>query len=206
MKKILLTSAGLTENMKKIFFKQIEKPAKNIKIIFVPSAAVVNDNAREGIVISIAALLKMGIDEKNILIYNLNNLISKEYDKTRSDYIDYNSLPFQIRMLSYSEMMMYDAIVFCGGYTEVLLDEINRTGFNVPLSQAVQDGLFYIGISAGSMVAAGNLPNNLGFIKNSIIPHCKVGTPCGDISQNEDIYLSDNQSVWIHGDSSRIIV
>lgn len=174
-------------------------------MIFVPTAAIFDDIVREGIATGITELLKMGIIKENILLYNLNNLLSIGYNKTYSNYIDYDSLPHYVKLLSSAELEMYDAIVFCGGYTEILLDEINRTGFNVPLSKAVNNGLFYIGISAGSMVAAGNLPNNLGFIENAIIPHCEIGTDCGNVPQNSEIHLTNNQAIWIYGNKKTII-
>jgi peptidase E len=205
MKKILLTSAGLTENMKKVFLAHIQKHPNDIKVIFVPTAAIVDDIAREGIAVGITELLKMGINKDNILLYNLNNLLSSGYIKTYSNYIDYNSLPYYAKLLSSTELERYDAIVFCGGYTEILLDEINRTGFNVELSKAVNNGLFYVGISAGSMVAAGNLPNNLGFIKNAIIPHCETGTACGNVPHNSEIHLTNSQAIWIYGNKKTII-
>lgn len=68
MKKILLTSAGLSENLKKLFFMQIKKKPEEIKIIFVPSAATVNDGAREGLSIAMFELKNMGILQENIFL------------------------------------------------------------------------------------------------------------------------------------------
>ena len=56
------------------------------------------------------------------------------------------------------ELNQYDIIVFCGGNATTLLNEVNRTGFSDPLKQAIENGLVYLGISAGSMIAAGILP------------------------------------------------
>jgi len=113
--------------------------------------------------------------------------------------------PAQFRLLSIEEMQEYDVLLFGGGEASILLNEINRTGFNEVVNQAVENGLFYVGISAGSMIAAGNLANNLGYIKNPILFHCEKGTPCGNIPQEGEIHLTDSQAVWIDGSVSQII-
>ena len=46
------------------------------------------------------------------------------------------------------------------------LNEINRTGFSAHLKQAIENGMVYLGISAGSMIAAGNFATGLGYLKN----------------------------------------
>lgn len=96
-------------------------------------------------------------------------------------------------------------LVFSGGDASVLLDEINRTGFNEVIHQAVENGLFYLGISAGSMVAAGNMPNNLGYVSNPIMVHSKQGTPCGNLPHKGEIYLTDSQAIWIDGNKIQIV-
>ena len=111
----------------------------------------------------------------------------------------------QLRLLDVQELAQYDAIVFCGGNAQTLLDEVNRTGFAKPLKQAIEKGLVYLGISAGSMIAAGNFPDGLGYLKNPLIPHGDQGTPCGDIPEKIPLELSDGQAVWIHGEHQKII-
>ena len=96
-------------------------------------------------------------------------------------------------------------IVFSGGNAETLLHEVNRTGFAEPLKQAVDHGLVYLGISAGSMIAAGNLPHGLGYLANPLIPHTTHSTPCGEVPKAGTIELADGQVVWIHGDQQEII-
>ena len=71
------------------------------------------------------------------------------------------------------ELTQYDMIVFCGGNARTLLGEINRTGFAKLLKQAIENGLVYLGISAGSMVAAGNFSDGLGYLANPLIPHAE---------------------------------
>lgn len=203
MKKILLTSAGLSEDLKKLFFMQIKKKPEEIKIIFVPSASTVNDGAREGLSIGMFELKNMGILPENILVYDLRYILSKNY--ARMCPLNLDDIPSIFRLLSVDEMNKYDVLLFSGGNASVLLDEINRTGFNEVLTQAVDNGLFYLGISAGSMVAAGNLPDNLGYVKNPITVHCEKGTPCGNLPQGGKIYLTNKQAIWIEGDKAQIM-
>ena len=52
----------------------------------------------------------------------------------------------------------------------MLCREMSRTGFDRILNNAIKNGLIYVGISAGSMYAAGNLTDGLHIIDNPIIP------------------------------------
>ncbi|MBL4937772.1 Type 1 glutamine amidotransferase-like domain-containing protein [Clostridium sp. YIM B02515] len=203
MKKILLTSAGLSESLKKLFFTQIMKKPQEIKIILVPSALTNNDGAREGLLLGIFELENMGILPENIFVYDLRYILSKNY--SRMHPLNLNNIPSIFRLLSVDEMNEYDVLLFSGGNASVLLDEINRTGFNEVAIQAVDNGLFYLGVSAGSMVAAGNLPYNLGYVKNTITVHCEKGTTCGNLPQQGEIYLTNTQAIWIYGDYAQIV-
>lgn len=203
LKKILLTSAGLSENLKKLFFQQIKKKPQEIKIIFVPSASTVNDGAREGLLVGMFELINMGILPKNIFVYDLRYILSKNY--LAMNNLNLNYIPPIFRLLSIDEMNEYDVLLFSGGNASILLDEINRTGFNEVVRQSVDNGLLYLGVSAGSMVAAGNLPYNLGYVKNSISVHCEKGTSCGNLPQDSEIYLTNTQAIWIDGDNAQIV-
>lgn len=127
----------------------------------------------------------------------------KEMIQGISSYL--REIPAQFRLLDAQELMEYDMIVFSGGNAETLLHEVNRTRFAEPLKQAVDHGLVYLGISAGSMIAAGNLPHGLGYLANPLIPHTAHSTPCGEVPKAGTIELADGQVVWIHGDQQEII-
>ena len=60
MRKILLTSAGFNKRFKELFLEQIGKHPDDIKILFVPTASIVNDEAREAISICLYELQNMG--------------------------------------------------------------------------------------------------------------------------------------------------
>ena len=203
MRTLFLSSSGLNESTTKLFWKCIGKEPQNTKVIFVPSAAIENDAAREGIVICLERLMSMGIPISNIFLYDLALLLSDGYKRTYSSYVD--DIPTQIRLMNVEELSQYDTIVFCGGNASVLLNEVNRTGFSKPLKQAIENGLVYLGISAGSMIAAGNFADGLGYLTNPLIPHVEIGNPCGEITNNDSIKLSDGQIVWIQGERQEII-
>ena len=63
----------------------------------------------------------------------------------------------------------------------------------------------YLGISAGSMIAAGNFSDGLGYLANPLIPHAEKESPFGDISKNDLIELADGQTVLIKGNRQEII-
>ena len=194
MRNLFLTSSGLNEKTAALFWECIGKEPVNAKAILVPSAAVGNDGAREGIIVCIERLTNMGIPLHSILLYDLAYLLSDGYKRTYSSYI--SDVPVPFRLMNVQELTQYDMIVFCGG---------NRTGFAKPLKQAVENGLVYLGISAGSMVAAGNFSDGLGYLANPLIPHAEKGSPCGEISKNDLLELADGQMVWIKGECQEII-
>ena len=187
MRTLFLSSSGLNEKTTKLFWECIGKEPQNTKVIFVPSAAIGNDGAREGIIVCLERLMSMGIPISNIFIYDLALLLSDGYKRTYSSYVD--DIPTQIRLMNVEELSQYDMIVFCGGNASVLLGEVNRTGFSKPLKQAIENGLVYLGISAGSMIAAGNFADGLGYLTNPLIPHAEIGNPCGEISNNDSMRI-----------------
>ena len=173
------------------------------KSTFLPSAAVRYDLAREGIAVCVERLMNMGIPFQNVLIYDLALLISAGYERTYSNYVQ--DIPAQIRLMSAAELGQFDVIVFGGGDASLLLDELNRTGLSSMLKQAIENGLIYLGISAGSMIAAGNVSEGLGYLANPIIPHAKEGLSCGEVPKDGPINLMDGQTIMIIGDQKIMI-
>ena len=147
--------------------------------------------------------MNMGIPFGNILIYELSLLVSAGYERTYSKNVQ--NIPVQLRLMSVDELKQYDIIVFGGGDASRLLDEVNRTGLFVPLKQAIENGLIYLGISAGSMIAAGNFSDGLGYLPNPILPHAENGIPCGKVPLEEPIKMVDGQVIVIKGDRKEII-
>lgn len=166
-----------------------------MRILYIPTAGYETDSAREGFAICLDELAKMGIRYNNILIYNLELLLSKEYKRTYSAYVGNPAMVS--RLLTIEELSAFDAIFVSGGDSAVLCREMVRTGFDKVLKRAIDDGLVYVGISAGSMYAAGNLDNGLHIIMNPIIPHW-CGKKMTEITNSStEIYLSDGQALYI---------
>ena len=111
MRTLFLSSSGLNEKTTKLFWECIGKEPQNTKVIFVPSAAIGNDGAREGIIVCLERLMSMGIPISNIFIYDLALLLSDGYKRTYSSYVD--DIPTQIRLMNVEELSQYDMIVFC---------------------------------------------------------------------------------------------
>lgn len=198
-----LSSGGLNENTTRVFWECIKKEPANTKAIFVPSAAIENDGAREGIIICMERLMNMGIPLNNIFMYDLALLLSGGYKMTYLSYI--KNIPAQLRLMSAKELNQYDIIVFCGGNASILLNEVNRTGFSEPLKQAIENALIYLGISAGSMIAAGNFSNGLGYLTNPLKPYAQKGIQCGAVPKDGLMESTDEQVVLIKGDCKNII-
>ena len=197
MQRILLTSNGLENKaLESLFVEQLEKPAEKARVIFVPTAAN-NDDAREVLPKCMRDLNNAGILPQNIFIYHLGYIMSK--DRPGAYIAEQAAIPPIFRLLSPDEMKQYDAIYFCGGNTAHLLDELNRTGFCDTVKQAVENGLLYIGVSAGSIVAAKNLPNNLGYLNSTLSVHTQTGIAKGVFDNNKvsHIDLKDNSAILI---------
>ena len=183
MKKALLTSAGFeNNNIKKIFLELIDKKTECIKALFIPTAAI-NADAIAVLPKCMNDLLNAGILKENIVVFDLHC------------------------ELAYEELCKYDAIYFCGGSTKYLLNRINDTHFYIPLKRFIDNGGVYVGVSAGSCIAANNIPDNLGLINCTLSVHTQEGTKVGkiDISQCPHIHLTDNQAILIRDDNYFIV-
>lgn len=192
---LFLTSSGLSDRMMKMFTDSIGKSPKEMRILYIPTAGYETDSAREGFAVCLDELAKMGIRYNNILIYNLELLLSKEYKRTYSAHVGNPAMVS--RLLTIEELSAFDAIFVSGGDSAVLCREMVRTGFDKVLKMAIDDGLVYVGISAGSMYAAGNLDNGLHIIMNPIIPHWGGKKVTEITNSSTEIYLSDGQALYI---------
>ncbi len=200
---LFLTSSGLSDTMKKQFFDVIGKHPENVKILYIPTAGIETDGAREGFAVCFHELSSMGILYENILVYNLELILSKDYRRTYSSYITDSYMI--TRLLTFEELQTFDAVVVGGGDASVLCREMVRTGFDRTIKKAINGGLVYVGISAGSMYAAGNLDDGLHIISNPIIPHWN-GTKIIELSNCGDaIRLVDGQAVYVGDDCVSLI-
>lgn len=181
-RKILLTSAGFeTKSISDTFLHFISKKTDEIKVLFIPTAA----NFPGAIAVlpkCMNDLLNINVTPKNIRVFDLHKSLTLE------------------------ELSAFDAVYFTGGSPQYLLDRINETGFRAPLNDFVNNGGVYVGVSAGSIIAAGNLPNNLGYLKATLRVHMEMGTAPG-IFDNSIVSRIDltNNAVMIYGEKHEII-
>lgn len=200
---LFLTSSGLSDRMIKMFVDIIGKSPEEMRILYIPTAGFETDGAREGFALCLDELAKIGISHENILIYNLELLLSKEYKRTYSAHVVNPAMVS--RLLTIEELRTFDAVFVSGGESTVLCREMVRTGFDDVLKRAINDGLVYVGVSAGSMYAAGNLENGLHIILNPIIPHWNGQIATEITNSSTEIQLADGQAVYVEDDEVRLL-
>ena len=181
--------------MKRKLFSLIGKTPEEVNVLYIPTAGIETDGAREGFAVCLYELADMGILPEHILIYNLELIISRDYARTYSAYIQ--DLPMVSRLLTPEELECFDVVFVSGGDCAVLCREMKRTGFDQVLREAIDRGVIYVGISAGSMYAAGNLEDGLGILPNVLIPHWEEQGMEDLPNGAEEIRLKDGQAVYI---------
>ena len=124
---LFLTSGGLTKDMETSFFNIIGKRPEEVKILYIPTAGIETDGAREGIAVCLYELSLMGIQSENILVYNLELILSKGYKRTYSAYVTDGHIVS--RLINTEELKEFDAVFVGGGDSAVLCREMVRTGF-----------------------------------------------------------------------------
>lgn len=164
--KLLLTSAGLTnKSIINALRELIGKDFKDSNLVFIPTAANIEEGDKEWLIDDIAKFRELGFEEVDI--------------------VDIASVPKDIWE---PRLKSADVLVFGGGNTSYLMQQINKSGLAEALSELLKTRV-YVGISAGSMVVAPNLRENemqrlyeepivdgstndgLGFVDFLIVPH-----------------------------------
>ena len=180
MKKILLTSTGLeNDNIKNKFLELLNCDVTKVKVLFIITAANDPDAVR---ILSkcLADLTNCYIPDENITIYDMHKLLTQD------------------------QINQYDALYVCGGSTKYLVDRISELNFKSIVDKYIENGGIYIGVSAGSIAASGNYQNGFCYIRNNLDVHCDRGTENGIITTNNDIFLTDNQAIFIDGNENII--
>ena len=155
--RVMLTSCGLeTEQIKKHFLGILGKEPADTKALFIPTAAI-NADAIEVLPKCMNDLLKCGIPKDNISVFDLH------------------------RNMPIDELKTFDVVYLTGGWTSYLLERINDTGFRNTLLDYIRDGGFVIGVSAGSIVFANNLPGNLELLDTKLDVHCNSSSYTGKV-------------------------
>lgn len=180
MKKLLLTSAGFeSPEVMGCFLQMLGKPAGAARALYIPTAAI-DEEAKAMLPKCWDDLMNAGLLPENITLYDLDAPMSP------------------------GELSTFDAVYFCGGSTEFLLARVRATGFDKALGQALEKGLVYVGVSAGSVMAAGNLPDNLGYLPHKLSVHCEKGSAPGPLPGGP-VSLTNAQAIRITGDEMAII-
>lgn len=202
MKKLLLTSAGF-ENPKigKLFLELINKPANEIKIIFIPTAAITKEE-KYYVGKCEKELLGVGIRNQNIKVLELEHEIL------------------------YKDVENFDVIYVCGGNTFHLLDKVRNTGFDKIIKQFIEEGKIYVGVSAGSIIMGPNIQiailgdkdecgikdfTGLNLTNIAVSPHTNTKEDVDRVNAFAEqigykiLPLTDNQALLISDDKIKII-
>lgn len=155
--RVLLTSAGLeTKEIQDYFVGLMDRDMVSVKALFIPVAAV-NAGAIAVLPKCMNDLLKCGVQEENIKVYDMHEGMGIE------------------------ELRQYDMVYLCGGETRYLLQRINDTGFGKSLMEYIHADGVVLGVSAGSLIFANNIPDNLGLIDTKLDVHCATGELRGKV-------------------------
>ena len=179
--KLMLSSAGLeNEVIQACFLKLLEKDVTKARPLFIPTAAI-DPGAIAVLPKCMNDLLKCGIPEENITVFDLH------------------------KGMCLPELEQFDLVYLCVGRTSYLLQRINDTGFRGSLLEYIQlDGLV-LGVSAGSIIFANNLENNLGLLDAKLDVHCQIGEKPGPLAPKPHIQLTNDCALLLDGRDITVI-
>ena len=143
MRKIILTSCGIiSNNLKEKFYNIIEKNVEDLKLLYITTAIDgERDDNKSWVEREYKTILNLGIKESNITEYKL------DYE------LDFND---------------YDAIYMMGGNTLYLLDVIRKNGMTEKIKNAINNGVIYIGSSAGSQILGNSIETAVPYNNNFV--------------------------------------
>ena len=170
---VLLTSCGLeTPAITDAFLRMLPKSPADTRALFIPTAAC-NPDAIEVLPKCLNDMLKIGVPRENITVHDLHDPIEGPIRKR------------------------WDAVYLCGGDTRYLLRRVHEGGFRERLMTFIAEGGAVLGVSAGSIIFAANLPENLGLLPCPLDVHCPDETrdQPGPIARRERIRLGNRQAI-----------
>ncbi len=182
--KVMLTSCGVeTEEIKEHFLHMLEKSPSEARALFIPTAAIFAD-AIAVLPKCMDDLLNCGFPKENIQVFDLH------------------------RNMTIEELQAFDVVYLCGGRTAYLLERINDTGFRDTLLAYIRGGGFVLGVSAGSLIFADNLPGNLGLLGGGMDVHCKRTSIIGRVRLPlaEKVELSNTAAMLITGNPDEAVI
>ena len=141
MKKIVLTSCGVIDGkLKEQFYELLNKDISKVKLLFVTIAVDgEKDTSRTWLEEEYATILDLGIKEENITEFHYEENV---------------------------EFSSYDIIYMIGGNTFYLLKELREKNLAEKIVQAINNGVIYIGSSAGSIILGKTIETALPYDEN----------------------------------------
>lgn len=109
------------------------KPFSKAQVLFIPTAAQMDDEAKKVAEILKNELLWIGILPENLTVHDIDGTLTKD------------------------DAMQFDVIYFTGGWDSYLLERIKETGFDEIIKAMVYANKVYIGVSAGTIIATPNI-------------------------------------------------
>lgn len=98
------------------------------------------------------------------------------------------------------DLLKCGIIYLCGGSPAYLLRRINERGFQKKLDAFIEAGGVVLGVSAGSIIFADNMTDNLGLLQCALDVHCSE-----DTKEKPGSYPSDRKERIRLGNSQAII-
>lgn len=141
MKKIVLTSCGIIcEDLKQHFYKLLNRDIAEVKVLFVKIASEGElDPDKTWIDEEYQSILNLGIKAKNIIEYNLGMKLKE-----------------------------FDVIYMLGGNTFYLMKKIREHKIDIEIKEAIENGVVYVGSSAGSVIMGKSIETSLPYDENWI--------------------------------------
>ena len=145
MKNIILTSCGIIDGkFKEQFYRIINKEEiKDKKVLYITTASDgENDSDKSWMDEEYETILDIGFSKENIYEFKIGQ---KE--------ININD---------------FDVIYMMGGNTFYLMDMIRKYNFDTVIKKAIDNGIIYIGSSAGSIILGNSVEYALPFDENNV--------------------------------------
>lgn len=140
MKLILTSKDFLNEKSKNAIVNNLEKNIKDVKLLFIPPAKATKEDLCSNKYQK--RIMGYGFSKENVYIFNYY-----EPNKFRN--------------------LKIDAIYVGGGNTFSLLDRLRKCGFDKDIINYVNNGVTYIGGSAGTHIVTKNIKHVLNFDENT---------------------------------------
>ncbi|MFA4826994.1 MAG: Type 1 glutamine amidotransferase-like domain-containing protein [Candidatus Shapirobacteria bacterium] len=204
MKQLFLTSSG--DYVMDDIVKKLPKKPSELNLAFINTAAEVEEGDHWWVLAEKKKLVEVGfkVDE-----FSIKGMTKEEIE---------------------NKLKNKQIIYFCGGNTFYLLDQVIKTGCDEIITRKINEGVIYMGSSAGSMIVGTRIDlmstidekskapdlksTGLNIVDLSILPHWGNDTfkegYCGDFQSMytegvKIISLTNQQYVWIKDDSMQII-